>query len=481
MSSDNKNLDLLEFLKSKTSAQGDIAFLGPQELMALSPRFDGGAVEIQRHALSVSAGLNVEQTCLKGVRTAMEAAGVVDKKFFEGAEHAYQMIEKFQKNKSFVEIDCEVEDLDLLPAGAIVVWDHGSNGDAPSGHISVSNGDGIEMSDHACAQNTTGIRPNKNEMYGKKHVFLLKNGFTYNPWCIEYLSSHIDTTTNNAGIAHATLLLGAILQNENAGLRAMELAQAYDLDKSGRQDDEMAKGKQRYINFVQKLLKLPGGKGKKKDISDPAVSYELFAKIADLLNRDDISDEDLSFLNDVLSAEDIKKLNEMYKSRKPEYGIQTMLGVDNQLYIYHVSSLDGSMDMCFNSRGDSKLGWLSTIVQLIRDIQYDAGLAKDKKDQQLGNKLVSALSVFNPFIGQSLMKLYKTSLSMDNQTPQSVKQEFDKLLQNQIVLYQNLLRGRRALIPIKRKLISIIAAVKRMVNKLTPRNSAEPNIGEARQ
>lgn len=454
----NKSLSLMDLLETRQEKPGNIAFLSPEDLLGLSPKFNSGAEKIQRYALSVSTNLNVEQTCLKGVRTALEAAGVVDEHFFDGAEHAYQMIDKFQKNPKFVEIDCAVEDLDLLPAGAVVVWNHGNGNDAPSGHISVSNGDGMEMSDHACAQNTTGTRPGRNEQYGQKHVFLLKDGFTYNPWFVEYVSSHIDTTTNSASMAHATLLLGTILQNENVTLRSMELAHAYQVDETGEGGAEIIKAKQKYVYFISRLLKLPGG----KQNSDVEVSpRELFTKIVDILNQDNISDEDLAFINQMLSSNDITKLNEIYNSRNPEFGIQALVGTDDQLYIYQVSS-DGDVDMCYNSRGNTKIGWLAAIVRLIREIERDSNLPKDKKDKQLGNKIVNVLSGISSFIGHDLLDLYEASLSMDETTPPDVRQRFKEEMQKQIELYQFLQKGYKSVAKVKGKVARILEAIKRL-------------------
>jgi len=464
----NKSLSLMDLLETRQEKPGDIAFLSPEDLLGLSPKFNSGAEKIQRYALSVSTNLNVEQTCLKGVRTALEAAGVVDEHFFDGAEHAYQMIDKFQKNPNFVEIDCAVEDLDLLPAGAVVVWDHGNGNDAPSGHISVSNGDGMEMSDHACAQNTTGIRPKRDELYGQKHVFLLKDGFTYNPWFVEYVSSHIDKTTNSASMAHATLLLGTILHNENVTLRAMELARAYQIDETGEGGAEIVQAKQKYVDFINKVLKLPGGK---KDSSVEISPRELFTKIADILNQDNISDADLDFINQMLSSDDIKKLNDIYNSRNPEFGIQALVGTDNQLYIYQVSS-EGDVNMCYNSRGNTKIGWLAAIVRLIREIERDSNLPKDKKDKQLGNKIVNVLSGISSFMGHDLLELYKASLSMDDKTPQNIREKFKEELHRQAELYEFMQKRYKSAAKIKRKISGIVGAIKRVPARFFRKYSA---------
>lgn len=68
--------------------------------------------------------------------------------FLEGM-HAYMAANQLAENPHFQEITVPVKKLKELPAGAIVVWDHGK---ARSGHISIADGTGHEISDHVAPQ-----------------------------------------------------------------------------------------------------------------------------------------------------------------------------------------------------------------------------------------------------------------------------------------------------------------------------------------
>lgn len=59
--------------------------------------------------------------------------------------HAYMAADYLAQNRYFSEIEVETEDLKNLPAGAVVVWGKGSS---RSGHISIADGKGNEISDH---------------------------------------------------------------------------------------------------------------------------------------------------------------------------------------------------------------------------------------------------------------------------------------------------------------------------------------------
>lgn len=97
--------------------------------------------------------------CLAGVHESlMEAYGLNMKLPFGSA---YMATEYFRGNvegyeevaQHFKEVEVAEEDLNSLPAGAIVVWDKGGNSSVSAagkehGHISISLGDGRESSDH---------------------------------------------------------------------------------------------------------------------------------------------------------------------------------------------------------------------------------------------------------------------------------------------------------------------------------------------
>lgn len=65
--------------------------------------------------------------------------------------HAYMAADQLAASGRFKEIRVPANRLPLLPAGAVVVWDKGSS---PSGHISIADGKGNEISDHIQPQMT---------------------------------------------------------------------------------------------------------------------------------------------------------------------------------------------------------------------------------------------------------------------------------------------------------------------------------------
>jgi hypothetical protein len=66
--------------------------------------------------------------------------------------HAYLAADQLAANPAFEEVSVAASDLPNLPAGAVVVWDKGSS---ESGHISIANGQGYEISDHLALQMTS--------------------------------------------------------------------------------------------------------------------------------------------------------------------------------------------------------------------------------------------------------------------------------------------------------------------------------------
>lgn len=71
--------------------------------------------------------------------------------FLSGA-HAYMAADQLARSKHFKEIQVRPQDLPKLPAGAIVVWGKGSS---RSGHISIADGKGNEISDFIGPQMTS--------------------------------------------------------------------------------------------------------------------------------------------------------------------------------------------------------------------------------------------------------------------------------------------------------------------------------------
>lgn len=68
---------------------------------------------------------------------------------FLSGEHAYLAAEQLALSPAFTEIRLSPESLSALPAGAVVVWEQGRS---PSGHISIADGQGREISDHVAPQ-----------------------------------------------------------------------------------------------------------------------------------------------------------------------------------------------------------------------------------------------------------------------------------------------------------------------------------------
>lgn len=68
--------------------------------------------------------------------------------FLEGM-HAYEAADQLATSPYFKEIQVSTEELKTLPVGAVVVW---GKGKARSGHISIADGNGNEISDHIAPQ-----------------------------------------------------------------------------------------------------------------------------------------------------------------------------------------------------------------------------------------------------------------------------------------------------------------------------------------
>lgn len=64
---------------------------------------------------------------------------------FLSGNHAYLAADQLANSPHFKEVAISPEQLTLLPAGAVVVWSQGSS---ESGHISIADGRGNEVSDH---------------------------------------------------------------------------------------------------------------------------------------------------------------------------------------------------------------------------------------------------------------------------------------------------------------------------------------------
>jgi len=111
-----------------------------------NPRFGQALVNYAR-----SRVIGTERYCYRFVADAIHA---FTDPFLVGY-HAYMAADYLAKSRSFHEIFPSVKVLEKLPAGAIVVW---GKGKSRSGHISIADGHGNEISDH--------IRPQMLSHYG---------------------------------------------------------------------------------------------------------------------------------------------------------------------------------------------------------------------------------------------------------------------------------------------------------------------------
>ncbi|MBT9547359.1 MAG: peptidoglycan-binding protein [Candidatus Sericytochromatia bacterium] len=111
-----------------------------------NPRFGQALVNYAR-----SRVIGTERYCYRFVAEAIHA---FTEPFLMGY-HAYMAADYLAKSQSFHEIFPSVKVLEKLPAGAIVVW---GKGNSRSGHISIADGQGNEISDH--------IRPQMLSHYG---------------------------------------------------------------------------------------------------------------------------------------------------------------------------------------------------------------------------------------------------------------------------------------------------------------------------
>lgn len=66
--------------------------------------------------------------------------------------HAYMAADQLATSPAFRELAVAADSLPALPAGAVVVWSRGSS---ESGHISIADGRGYEISDHVAPQMTS--------------------------------------------------------------------------------------------------------------------------------------------------------------------------------------------------------------------------------------------------------------------------------------------------------------------------------------
>lgn len=401
------------------------------DIISLSIKPNSIAQRIYNYSAGVSDALETKGNCLQGVRTAMEAAGVVPKDFFDGCTHAYQTIKKFQKSKDFIEVECDCADLGLLPPGAIVVWDHGNGTDAESGHISVSAGGGYEMSDHRCPQNTTGIRPGTDdkEKYGKHHVFLHRDSFYYAPDLVDFLKANAKTNQEKIRHAHTLLLYCAVASSSME--RLVEYIRGCELSYDNK---EYQQERKKFYKLVQCIMNSNGDHYEEASINDQetllkdSMQYQEFFA---LLSKDELDTEKVARL---FNPYFIKCLREAYNNCSPDKGINAFKGQDGQCYIYTVGQ-DNEVHIGYNSRGSEKVGIIAAITYLLNKIRMNASLSKEKKDLKLGDEIVSVMSKYIPSLGNYFFQLYQESLKIDKHSSEKEKELFEKRLKNEEARY----------------------------------------------
>lgn len=131
------------------SVDGDVSATSEDFAASAANAVDGAGVT-QNDAMAKLAGtgrdsasnLNSRGWCLRGVNDALDAAGLS----IGRQGHAYQAAPVLAKDPRFQEIKVDRNNLEKLPAGAVIVWD--KSGSARSGHIQITQGNGKATSDH---------------------------------------------------------------------------------------------------------------------------------------------------------------------------------------------------------------------------------------------------------------------------------------------------------------------------------------------
>ena len=75
-------------------------------------------------------------------------------------------------------------------------------------------------------------------------------------------------------------------------------------------------------------------------------------------------------------------------------------------------------------------------------------------------------------MGHDLLELYKVSLSMDDKTPQNIREKFKEELHRQAELYEFMQKRYKSAAKIKRKISGIVGAIKRVPASFSRKYSA---------
>ena len=105
-------------------------------------RLSKDLAETSKYFASQMGGRRSLGYCARGVRQALESAGIVGPREVYGNAHQYASL--LASHENFAEV--AVNDLTKLPAGCIVVWDKDSR--HQYGHIAITQENGLESSDH---------------------------------------------------------------------------------------------------------------------------------------------------------------------------------------------------------------------------------------------------------------------------------------------------------------------------------------------
>lgn len=145
----------------RTPTFNEVAPAGPVSEPGESVELSGLGPRLAQSTLEAAAGNDNlgRQRCYRFVKEGLAAEGVN----LTGVP-AYVAANQLARNPRFEEVRVSRDQLDELPAGAVVVWNRNTKANHPYGHISVALGDGREVSDR--------IRPQVTNYRSQYRVFL---------------------------------------------------------------------------------------------------------------------------------------------------------------------------------------------------------------------------------------------------------------------------------------------------------------------
>lgn len=134
-----------------TPVVNEVAPAGPVDAPGDNVTLSGLGPRLAQSTLEAAAG-NTDlrrQRCYHFVKEGLAAEGIE-----LTGRPAYLAANQLARNPQFQEVRVSRDQLPDLPAGAVVVWNRNRAANHPNGHISVSLGDGREVSDRIRPQTT---------------------------------------------------------------------------------------------------------------------------------------------------------------------------------------------------------------------------------------------------------------------------------------------------------------------------------------